>query len=288
MPKSRLSETIGVRRVVVGGRSKSEAWIVRGSSCKYVLIGVFIIVGCFVAAIVATQITFVSEKHKLVAEEKAHQTMEVVLEKRFLEVGSLLENELRRQLKHTKTAEAVHATVQATLESIDYPGQTVFPGDAAYDDLVQTVNGMAGEVSRIMNSYAEQMSAEATRSQKLLSVIAQHLGGSETDELAADTALKPFEEKQSRDELIALKERRAKQDLAEHSGRGGKSKLHDRAKEARQRVERSSSGHVVPNEDSEQDTPDSSDNAFEARREAIRANLEAKGKERAAMMRKVG
>ena len=56
---------------------------------RYVLIAVFIIVGCFVAAIVATQITFVSEKHKLVQEEKAHEAMEVVLEKRFLEVRSM-------------------------------------------------------------------------------------------------------------------------------------------------------------------------------------------------------
>ncbi len=55
---------------------------------RYLLVAVFVVVGFFVAAIVATQITFVSEKHKLVQEEKAHEAMEVVLEKRFLEVSA--------------------------------------------------------------------------------------------------------------------------------------------------------------------------------------------------------
>ena len=53
-----------------------------------------------------------------VQEEKAHEVVETNLEKRFLEVGALLENEVRRRLKHTKMSEAVHATVQATLESV--------------------------------------------------------------------------------------------------------------------------------------------------------------------------
>ncbi len=56
-------------------------------AARYMLVAVFVVVGFFVAAIVATQITFVSEKHKLVQEEKAHEVMEVVLEKRFLEVS---------------------------------------------------------------------------------------------------------------------------------------------------------------------------------------------------------
>jgi hypothetical protein len=88
MPKSQLGDALGVRRVVVGGSTsqKSEAWLVKGSSCKYVLIAVFIIMGCFVAAIIASQITVVTEKQKLVAEEKAHEVVETVLEKRFLEV----------------------------------------------------------------------------------------------------------------------------------------------------------------------------------------------------------
>ena len=52
----------------------------------------------------------------LLGLQKAHAAVETVLEKRFLEVGSLLENELRRRLKHTKMSEAVHAAVQAKLE----------------------------------------------------------------------------------------------------------------------------------------------------------------------------
>ena len=66
MPKSKFAAAVGVQRVRIGNKEKTEAWLVKGNSCKYVLIAVFVIVGCFVAAIVATQITFVSEKQKLV------------------------------------------------------------------------------------------------------------------------------------------------------------------------------------------------------------------------------
>ena len=229
MPKSRLSEAIGVQRVRVGNKAKSEAWLVKGTSCKYVLIAVFITVGCFVAAIVATQITFVSEKHKLVQEEKAHEAMEVVLEKRFLEVGSLLENELRRRLKHTKMSEAVHATVAESLESVDFPGQTVYPGDAQFDTLVTDVSDMAHKVSGIMKSYSTQMHDEAVRSEKLLAAIARHLGGENVDSLLADTAAD-----EGREQL--LKQRlESPQQRGKASAKGSPS-LHQRAKNAKDRV----------------------------------------------------
>lgn len=233
MPKSRLSETIGVQRVRVGNKAKTEAWLVKGSACKYLLIAVFIIVGCFVAAIVATQITFVSEKQKLVNEEKAHAAVETVLEKRFLEVGSLLENELRRRLKHTKMSEAVHAAVQAKLEDIVVPAETVYPGDPEYEAIVSDVMSGGAQVMAIMDAYAQQMKDESKRSERLLSAIARHLGGDETADLIEDTndeGTKALQEKLSKDEIKA----RIEKQRAASRGKG----LKERTAEQRERFNR--------------------------------------------------
>ena len=47
------------------------------------------------------------------------------------QVGSLLENELRRRLKHGKMSDAVHATVQASLDSVTFPDQPVYVDSVA-------------------------------------------------------------------------------------------------------------------------------------------------------------